>query len=355
MIWLLLGIYTVLFGMLLANACYLRRRGRVAPEQLPFVSVLIPARNERDNLERMLPGLLRQEYSAFEVIVYDDASEDGTWALLEATRAEAGKRMRVVRGSGPPPGWVGKVHALYQAARRASGDLYLFLDADAALADDQALRRLVERHAALPAPAALSGFTRLCGGGKLLVSLVPLAILTLLPWPLVRRFRSESLGALNGQCWMLEADLYERLRPHEHVKGEVLEDVQIGRYLKRRGVTPYNVDVTREVSVYMYRNLCDAWRGFRKNVYLIMGGRPAPALVLFAGFALTFTLAPLVSLWLLVPIYLLKGLVDRRAGFPVWVSLLAPVSFLLASALQLDSILAHWLGRVRWKGRRVGG
>ena len=335
--------------VILANLHYLRRRRKRLPEH-PALSVLIPARNEEANLARLLPSLCAQRYPAFEVIVYDDASEDRTWEVVQSF---ADLRLKPLRGEGPPPGWVGKVHALYQATRAATGDLYLFLDADAHLEDDEALQRLAERYAALPEHSVLTGLTRLRGRGLLLVSLVQNVILAGLPWPLVRRSRSRSLGALNGQCWMIRALDYHRYEPHRQLPAEVLEDVQIGRYLKERGIVSMLVDVQREVAIYMYPSYREAWRGFRKNAYLIMGGRPLLFVPLFAFFGLVFVLAPLFSPWLLLSLYAIKRLTDHLGGFPLWVSLLAPLSYLLGSVLQLDSALSHWTGRASWKGRRV--
>lgn len=348
----LLLVYAVFFGVLLSNLLYLRRtRTERDPAQTPTVSILVPARNEATNLTRLLPTLLAQDYPAYEVIVYDDGSTDGTPALLSAWRHE---RLRVVRGEGPPPGWLGKVFALYSATRDATGEVFLFLDADTRLTNPGALRRLVRRYAALPASPVLSGLPAYRGGAGLLVSMVPFVLLTQLPWSLVRRTRAASLSALNGQCWMIDAHTYRRLEPHAHVRDRILEDVEIGRYLKRCGHTPVLADVQREVEVYMYTGLTDAWRGFRKNVYLLMGGRLLTYVPAFAGFAAVFVLAPLLSPYLLGALYLLKGATDRLCRFPAWVTMLAPLSFLLAALLQLDSAYHHLTRRVSWKDRRVG-
>lgn len=350
--WILGLVHVGLWAVLAGNLWFLHRRDRrTPPATSPQLSILIPARNEADNLRRLLPSLLEQVYPAFEVIVYDDGSDDGTWEVLQAVDDD---RLTAIRGEGPPPGWVGKVHALYRATRHASGDLYLFLDADAVLNDPQALQRLVERFAALPARSILSGFPRLRGHGALLVSLVPNTILVSLPWPLVRRTRTSALGALNGQCWMIRADHYHRHEPHRAHPDDVLEDVQIGRHLKAEGLFPTLVDVQREVSVHMYAGFREAWRGFRKNAYLILGGTPLRFVALFVLFAAAFVLAPLAEPWLLLSIYGLKTVTDRRSGFPGWVSALAPLSYLLASVLQLDSARHHGRGDVIWKGRRVG-
>jgi glycosyltransferase involved in cell wall biosynthesis len=351
MMLLLLAVHGYLWLTLVGNLVYLRRQPRPAPAVTgPRVSILVPARNEEANLQRLLPSVLAQTYPSLEVIVYDDGSEDGTGAVL---RAGADPRLRVLRGEGPPPGWVGKVHALYQATRQATGTVYLFLDADVELADPEALARLVARYQALPPTSVLTALTRLRGGGLLLVGLVPHAILTGLPWPLVRPSPFGSVAALNGQCWMIDAATYHRLEPHAHHPDEVLEDVQIGRYLKRHGVIPVLSNLMDEVAVYMYPRFGDAWHGFRKNAYLILGGTPLSFVLLFGLFVVTYTVAPLVAPAFLLSVYGLKLVTDRVARFPLWLSLLTPVSWLLGLLLQFDSALAHWMGRVAWKGRKV--
>lgn len=352
MVYLLAAIHAVLFLILLSNLLYLRRGSRRARlTTYPSISVVIPARNEEANLPRLLTSLLAQTYPTVEIIVYDDGSEDATPAVLQGFDDP---RLTPLRGEGPPPGWVGKVHALYQATRHASGELYLFLDADTELHDPEALQRLVERFAALPPASVLTGLTRLRGGGRLLVSLVPNAILVGLPWPLVRRLRTKILAALNGQCWLIRAADYHAHEPHEALPNEVLEDVQIGRYLKSKGIITSLRDVQAEVSVYMYRDVADAWRGFRKNAYLILGGSPLSFVVLYSYFVASFLIAPWLSPWLLLSTYVLKATTDLHGRFPAWIPFVAPLSYVLGALLQLDSAVSHWTGRVAWKGRQVG-
>ena len=130
----------------------------------------------------------------------------------------------------------------------------------------------------------------------------------------MRRLETPSLGALNGQCWMIDAELYARHRPHEALPDRVLEDVEIGRYLKSRGVYTELVDVTGEVSVFMYESFAAAWRGFQKNTYLIMGGTPLTALAFTTVYLVAWVLPPLVSPWFIVSLYVLKAATDRVGG-----------------------------------------
>lgn len=354
MLALLLAAHGLLLAITAVNLVYLHRRGhdRAPLEATLALSVLIPARNEEDNLRRLLPSLLAQDYPEVEIIVVDDASEDRTASVLAA---HADPRLRVLHGDGPPPGWLGKPHACHQAAEAATGTVFLFLDADAELADPHALRRLVERFVACGPDAVLTGLPRYTGtgGGLLLTSLVPFAILTALPLPLVPRTASPALGALNGQCWMIRADAYRRHEPHRAVQAEVLEDVKIGRLLKRHGMHLHLRDLSADVRVQMYRSFSGAWRGFRKNAYLLQGGTWPRFLVLHALFWMLYVVAPFVGWPLLATTYALKGLADRAARFPLWVTVLAPLVLLCGALIQLDSALAHATGRVAWKGRRV--
>ncbi len=353
MIPLLAGAYAVFGVILLLNVRYLRGTRRALapiPTEFPSVSIIIPARNEAVNLRRFLPSVLAQRYPRFDVTVYDDGSEDATPEVLRSVRAP---HLRTLRGEGPPAGWVGKVHALYQASRQTRGDVFLFLDADTMLADPDALTRLVRRFRALPPGSVLTGITRLLGGGRVLVSLVPFVIFTYLPLPLVARMRSARLSGMNGQCWMIDRRDYARLEPHYRHRADVLEDIRIGRYLKSHGVVPYSVDLQDEVQVHMYEGLADAWMGFRKNVYPFMGERVWTFLPLHLTYLTVFVLAPLVSPWFLVPIFALKWLADRLVRMPLGVTLLAPATLVLGAALQLDSAVSHWTGRAMWKGRPV--
>ena len=359
----LLALHLGILAMVAVSTLWMRRRRRARRPvgSLPRVSVLVPARNEEHTLPALLSSLLAQRYPDLQIVVVDDASEDGTADVL---RAHADPRLHVVSGTGPPAGWIGKPHALYQAARRADSELYLFLDADARLADPDALTRLVSAFASC-APhesrlassgVALTGLPRYRDPfpAVLLTSLVPFAVLAALPVPLVPRVRSAALSALNGQLWLIGAEDYRRLAPHEEVAAEILEDVMIGRYLKRKGVQLWFEDLSAEVEVRMYGTLGEAWRGFRKNAFLLAGGgRWVPFLLFFAAYALVWVVAPLLSLVTFVSAWLIKAAIDRAMRLPWPVSLFGPLPLWLGAVLQLDSARAHARGRVDWKGREV--
>jgi len=353
----LIGVHLCVAGVLIANLIYLHRHrpsrnaaGAALPSPPPRISVLIPARNEAANLQRLLPSLQAQTYTALDIWVYDDRSTDDTSDVVNRFDDD---RVHLVSGTPLPPGWLGKPHALYQLAQRATGDWYVFLDADTELHDPEAVARWARQFAARPTPSVVAGSLRLRGGAAWLVSLVPNAILTGLPWPLVKWFDTPSLSALNGQFWMLDADTYHTHEPHNHVRDKVLEDVEIGRYLKANGVVPYLWDVRDELTVYMYPDTQTAWRGFRKNAYLLMGGSPGAFVPLCAFYTSTFVLASWIVPWLWISIFGFKIATDRWNGISWSISLLAPVSYAAGALLQMDSAWHHWTHNVQWKGRSV--
>ena len=107
---------------------------------LPFVSIIVPARNEQDNIERCLLSLLHQDYPNFEVIVVDDNSTDNTLKIIQDIRCRirgSGEdkplpidRLKIMSLTEKPDKWTGKTWASEQGYLHSSGNILLFTDAD---------------------------------------------------------------------------------------------------------------------------------------------------------------------------------------------------------------------------------
>jgi len=95
----------------------------------PLISVLIPARNEQDNIKRCINSLLKQDYSNLEILVLDDNSTDMTAAVVEKM-AEKDDRVKLYHGKPLARGWLGKSYACQQLSEYANGDYLAFIDAD---------------------------------------------------------------------------------------------------------------------------------------------------------------------------------------------------------------------------------
>lgn len=101
--------------------------------ELPSVSVCIPARNETHAMTQCLESVIASRYPKLEIIVLDDESADNTSYLIRSF-AHAG--VRFVAGSPLPDGWLGKNHALQTLLREASGSYVLYMDVDTQIEPD---------------------------------------------------------------------------------------------------------------------------------------------------------------------------------------------------------------------------
>ncbi len=115
-------------------------------DTLPFVSVIVPMRNERRYIERCLRSLVEQNYShdRYEVIVVDGSSDDGSRELVDTFR-EALPDLRVVENRGRHTS-----RGLNIGLAFARGDVIARVDAHAAVASDylrQSVAALERTHA----------------------------------------------------------------------------------------------------------------------------------------------------------------------------------------------------------------
>src|SRR6185369_3647515 len=93
------------------------------------VSIIVAARNEQRNIREALQSLIVLDYPDYELIVVDDRSEDETGRILDEMAA-ASPRLKVIHVDTLPHGWLGKNHALWVGSGIATGELFLFTDAD---------------------------------------------------------------------------------------------------------------------------------------------------------------------------------------------------------------------------------
>jgi glycosyltransferase involved in cell wall biosynthesis len=247
-----------------------------APLQL---SVIIPARNEEQNLPGCLASLLLQSEPGFalgidwELIVVDDASTDATRTLAAqpgATVLDAPP----LELRGDKRGFTGKTNACWHGAQNASGRWLLFTDADT-LHEPGDLRRAL--HEAEKYNVALLSYSpRQIVHGLAQHALMPLVfseLATVYP-PSEVNDPARRTAAANGQFILAERDAYFAVGGHRAVGRSVLEDVDLAWNIKRaasrnqgRGIRlRYAPDA---LSTRMYRGFGDMVEGWSKNLALL--------------------------------------------------------------------------------------
>jgi chlorobactene glucosyltransferase len=338
------------------------------------VSIIVPARNEEANIERMLRSLAGQR-GVREILVVDDQSEDRTWEILEGLKAEM-PLLRVWHIDSLPEGWLGKTYAVTVAAREAAGDWLLFTDADT--------EHLPGSLAALLELAEQEGADLLSlSPGQVTPTWWEKAVIPLVYVNLARLYRFEEVSKLgsaaaaaNGQYLLIRREVYARVGGHQAIRHEILEDVELAKRVKGAGGKLLFLPGAAWVQTRMYRTFGEMWRGWTKNLFLIYGGSVEKVFKTWVELCVLDLLPPFLLLVFLV--WLLSGrgnvmvlsvalgclfiVVARHAGYLRAVSRLgfdsrvAPWRLegaLILSALLINSVIAHRLIRqVDWKGRR---
>jgi chlorobactene glucosyltransferase len=353
---------------LLINIFSVRRVETYSPPlAFPRLSVLIPARDESENIERCIRSLLAQDYPDFEVIVLDDHSTDQTWPILKRLAA-ADERLKIIQGQPLPAGWMGKHWACHQLGQMATGELLLFTDADVWFHP----QTLTDAVSALQAEQTdlLAAIPREIAGSwaeRLTVAILNFAMLLVYPYPLAARVRWPFMMIVNGQFMLFRREAYDGIDGFNAVRKGVL-DVLLGRQIKAAGYRWRLTNASNRVFCRMYRNFGEVWSGFSKGLFPsfdynlvlfllpllglgIFGLEPlAVRLLALCGYNFIGDLLLLADLSILLTL-MVSGLFHAWLKTPLYIALLYPLIVLLAIAIGLNSIYVAYTGRGSWKGR----
>jgi chlorobactene glucosyltransferase len=238
----------------------------------PKVSILIPARNEEANLPNLLNDLVHLDYPNFEVIVCDDQSTDRTHEILAefSTQFDA---LNYFINENLPSGWVGKNFACHQLAKQATGDFFLFLDADVRVKPH--LLKCAMAYQQKHKTQLLSIFPEQLIGSPGEWRTVPLMnwiLLTFLPLPLVRWKWFSSLSAANGQFMLFDAASYRENGWHKLVKSRNVEDILIAKTMKKKRLPIAVLLGNNDILCRMYPSGRQSIKGFALNIHQYFGG-----------------------------------------------------------------------------------
>jgi len=338
-------------------------------EPAPFVSILIPARDEEVNIGACLESLQKQNYPNFEIIVLDDSSSDNTASIVSRMAAKD-NRLLLIKGGPLPEGWAGKPFACYQLAKKAKGSWLLFVDADTTHAPHM-LRSVLSLAIKLRLDL-LSGFPRQLATSLFQKMAIPVLYFVILSWfPLwwFQRANQPRPSLAIGQFLLFNREAYWRIDGHRAVKSRILEDVWLGIEIKRHGGRHIAADLSKVVRCHMYHSIGAMWEGFIKWIYSVASLSPGVLVgLMVAGYL--FFLAPFYWLWngvfiaatptdwLTIVIFqvaiilLMRWLVDSHFKEPAISTLLHPLgfSFLFLACLNAGARRATGIG-VHWKKR----
>lgn len=341
----------------------------------PAITVIVPARDEADVLDRSLSSLLQQDYPGkLRVILVDDQSSDGTGQVAQAIAAQLGQaeRLTVITGQPLPGGWSGKLWAVEQGWRHiqqgeAPSDYVLLTDADIAHGN-QTVKQLVQK-AETENLALVSLMVMLrCESGweKFLIPAFIFFFQKLYPFPWVNN-PARKMAAAAGGCILLRRQALTAIGGIAALKEALIDDCTLAQKVKALNV-PIWLGLSRDNwSLRPYDRLETIWDMVARTAYTQLNYNPLLLVGTLVGMGLVYFMAPLAVLLGLVlgnP-YLLGvgaltwGLMAIAYGptlnlygrSPLW-GLALPVIALLYNLMTLDSAWRHWRGQGGgWKGR----
>lgn len=339
----------------------------------PTLSLVVAARDEEANIEACLTSLLAQDYPRLEVIVVNDRSTDATGRIIHGI-AEKDARVRAIDIDRLPEPWCGKNHAMQRGIEQGRGEWILMHDADCKqvcprtlrLAMQYALDTQADMLSLLPEHRYESFWERY---------LLPILTGVLMIWfrpSRVNNPRKRDAFA-NGMFMLIRRGAYEAIGTHEAVRGSLIEDMDIARRVKARGLNLRVAPSTALFTVRMYASLAQIVRGWERifigafrnvpgltKVLLVLTGRGlTPAATAAIGWAMIAAGAAPADWWLAAAIIgsvsLLAQLV-MAARFSKhlksrWVyGLTYPVACIMVAALLVKAMFKLRLGgKIVWR------
>lgn len=332
------------------------RTPRSSSELFESVAVVVPMRNEAENVEGVVATLSAQE-GPFHFYLLDDNSEDSTWELLQ--RFTAGdSRFTVIQGAPLADGWIGKTWALQQLFMASKEEIVVSIDADVRLTNDAINKAITSlRSARLD---FLSPYPRQIAqtfGERLIQPLLQWSWLTTVPLRYAEGARQKSMAVANGQFFVVRRSALDSIKGYESVKHAVIDDVFLARQLIANGSSGTVINGSDIAETRMYASWREIEAGYGKSLNKAFGSLIGAIFVIIFLFATS--IAPLVLGllgnpygWLgFAAIVGTRALSAIKSRGNVLDSVLHPISVAALIYLIVYSYLVR--GTVTWKGRTV--
>ena len=345
----------------------------------PRVSIIVPARNEEEIVEQCLRSLLSLDYDNYEVIAVNDRSTDRTGEIMERVmrdfhfsqqKREVGHPMstspelRVIQHSELPAGWLGKTHAMWTAAKTASGAWLLFTDADVLFKPDSVRRALAYAEHEHADHVVL--FPRMImkrpGEYMMIAFFQSMFMFGHRPWKVADPSTDDHMGV--GAFNLVRRRVYEAVGTYRALRMEVLDDMKLGKVVKNAGFAQRNVFGGDLISIRWAHGAFGIVNNLTKNFFAVLSFQSWRTVI--SAFGLAFlNYGPFLGLWLahgwarapygiaLVSMLLIYIGISWRSAVPAYYFLLHPVSTTLFIYTLLRSmILTLWNDGIVWRGTK---
>jgi glycosyltransferase involved in cell wall biosynthesis len=333
----------------------------LSPQGEPSLTVIVPARDEAADIAATLESLLAQDYPNLQIIAVNDRSTDRTGEIITTLAAQHPAKLRALHVTALPAGWLGKTHAMALAARQAPTGYLLFTDADILFRPDT-LRRSLAYAVASQADHLVTTPTTIIKRWDEVAFLSFFQLFALWsarPWRIADpKAPRDAIGI--GAFNLLRREAYLQIGGFESLRMEIVEDLALGRRIKRAGLAQRVAFGKGLISVHWAAGLNGLIDVMTKNIFSAFGFH-VWLLLLGCLWLLVFCVAPAVGLFYpptrLPAILTLAAvacgyrLMGRTSGLSTWNALFFPCSALIFIFTLLRSMLITLKqGGVLWRG-----
>ncbi|WP_082233674.1 glycosyltransferase [Halobacillus massiliensis] len=320
-------------------------------------SIIIPARNEEKNLERLLSTLMKDYDDKREVIVVDDQSDDRTYEIAVKFGATA------IQAPPLPKEWMGKSWACYNGAKEASGEVLLFLDADTWFSKDGP-EKLVQYIVTTGTKALVTvhPYHYMCSFWEKLSAVFHLVVFSSSGiTPILKKYLGVQGGF--GPCLLIYQNTYWELEGHHSIRKEIVEHLSMARRAQSKGIKTFAYSGKGIVNMRMYpaslRKVINGWsKSFASGAKSASPVMTAANILWISALASFLTNLEKAGWWSLagyffISIWLYRTL-KEIGSFKWYDALLIPVYFLFFVLLFIYSLLKTFFSKeMDWKGRNI--
>ena len=338
----------------------------------PFVSIILPARNEEKFIGKCLDSLLNQNYENYEIIAINDSSEDSTGQIIKNYAKKFSKIIHV-DARPKPENWMGKNWACMEGYKSAKGEFLLFTDSDTK--HSESLISLAVSHLITFNLDALTVIPKmLCFDNWTKITLPVLSTFLHTRFSAMRvNDASKKTGYFFGSFFIIRKQVYESVGTHEGVKHEIIEDGALGKKVKEEGFKLKMVRGEHLLEAVWARGWNTLWNAlkrlmiplFLQSEKIAVGIFVAVLFLLFMPFPIlaysTFFVSNSLSfVGLFLSAIVSAGFVyaasilDARKGLdiPLKHAMLVPIgSFIIVLGFLSGMIHAKSKSAVSWRGR----
>jgi len=339
----------------------------------PRVSIIVPARNEEDSIEQALGTLLALDYDNYEVIAVNDRSTDRTGEIMERVENSHVSQKRrdmahpfssplssslsssrspalcVIHHQELPAGWLGKTHAMWTAANEAAGEWLLFTDADVMFKPDSLRRALAYAESAQADHVVLfpQMIMKQPGEFMMIAFFQTMFLFGHRPWKVADPSTDDHIGV--GAFNLVRRSVYDAVGTYAALRMEVLDDMKLGKVVKKAGFRQRNVFGGDLISIRWAQGAMGVVNNLTKNFFAVLSFQAWRTVISAIGLA-CINLGPFVGVALargwerapyavaLASMFAVYVGMSSRSAVPPYYFFLHPVSSVLFTYTLLRSM-----------------